>query len=159
MERFTTMSTEGPHIKSGLNIRLHDTCVCSSTGPAVDRLYAYENTGLTPEEIMGIVNFDRLFDGKKVPDNAEACISATRSEKGEYNIVINGTKEQLVLIIAAVVHRMANGDISLEGKLLSTIQKTTADMSIRELHHNPKKAAEALQKLLEVFRTMEKGDA
>lgn len=157
MERFTSICSSGAHITKGIDVHYRDGS-CDVTGFAVDRLYAYENTGLTPEEIMGIVNFDRLFEGKKVPDNAEACISATRFENGEYNIVINGTKEQLVLIIAAVVHRMANGDISLESRLLSTIQKTTADMAIKEMKHDPKKAAEALKKLLEVFSTMEKGD-
>lgn len=131
MERFTTMSTAGPHITDGLNIRLHGTCVCSSTGPAVDRLYAYEETGLTPEEVKELIEHKDACNA--VPDNAEAYISVALFENNKCNMSFNGVGENLIKLIAVVIDSMSEGNINFQKVIFDNLMIRTATLTTQKI--------------------------
>lgn len=84
MERLTHRYTSGMAWASIFNVVARGENEC--TGPIIDRLASYEDTNLTPKEIMGLCSMDRrakIADLLRMEENKPLALEQLREMCGE----------------------------------------------------------------------------
>lgn len=136
MEKLTELSGKHKLIKDGISI----TAVAN-------KLYDYEETNLTPEDCKELI---KLKGHNEHPsDNAVAHICVTLDKGGGCEQIVYGSGKKILMLIAGIIHTMANGDIEQEAMLLANLRSKVADVTIGEAIKNSEGIKDLLAKLKE----------
>lgn len=136
MEKLTELSGKHKLIKDGISI----TAVAN-------KLYDYEDTNLTPEDCKELI---KLKGHNEHPsDNAVAHICVTLDKDGGCEQIVYGSGKKILMLIAGVIHTIANGDIEQEAMLLAELKSRVVDVTIGEAIKNSEGIKDLLAKLKE----------